>query len=81
MCSIVLSRRPDTQVYNAACDLGKTIWLLSVIQDEMNIDAQRAVVKLNVEIFEKGKSYANVAINITFKIEMKVFKDNLIDID
>lgn len=47
----------------------------------MNIDAQRAVVKPNVEIFEKGKSYANVAINITFKIEMKVFKDDLIDID
>lgn len=43
----------------------------------MNIDAQRAVVKPNVEIFEKGKSYANVANNRSFKTKMKVFKDDL----
>lgn len=47
----------------------------------MNIDAQRAIVKPNVEVFEKGKSYANVAINITFKAKMKVFQNDLIDID
>lgn len=50
------------------------------MQDQMNIDAQRAVVKPNVEVFEKAKSYANVAINITFQAKMKVFKDDLIDI-
>lgn len=76
-----MSRRPDTIVYNGACNLGKTIWYLCVIQDEMNIDAWRAVVKPNVEIFEKAKSYANVANNITFKTKMKVFKDDLIDND
>lgn len=68
-------------VYKGVCDLGKTIWLLCVMQDEMNIDAQRAVVKPNVEVFKKGKIYADVAINITFKAKMKVFKDDLIDID
>lgn len=47
----------------------------------MNIDVQRAVVRLNVEVFEKGKSYANMTINITFKAKMKVFKDDLIDTD
>lgn len=68
-------------VYNGVYDLGKTIWLLCVMEDEMNIDAQRAVVRPNVEVFEKGKSYANMTINITFKAKMKVFKDDLIDID
>lgn len=68
-------------VYNGVCDLGKNIWLLCVMQDQMNIDAQRAVVKPNVEVFEKAKSYANVAINIIFQAKMKVFKDDLIDID
>lgn len=47
----------------------------------MNIDARKAVVKPNVEMFEKAKSYANVANNITFKTKMKVFKGDLIDND
>lgn len=68
-------------MYNGVCDFGKTIWLLCVMQDEMNIDAQRAVVRPNVEVFEEGKSYASMTINITFKAKMKVFKDDLIDID
>lgn len=51
------------------------------MQDEINIDAPRAVVRPNVEVFEKRKSYANVAINITFEAKMKAFKDDLIDID
>lgn len=51
------------------------------MQDEINIDAPRAVVRPNVEVFKKRKSYANVAINIAFEAKMKAFKDDLIDID
>ena len=51
------------------------------MQDEMNSDAQRAVVRLNVEVFEKEQRYANVAMNITFKAKMKVFKGDFIDTD
>lgn len=76
-----MSRRPDTIVYNRACNLGKTIWYLYVIQDEMNIDAWKAVVKPNVEMFEKAKSYANVAKIITFETKMEVFKGDLTDND
>lgn len=35
----------------------------------------------NAAAFEKQKSYANVVINRTFKAEMKLFKDDLIDLD
>lgn len=74
-------------VYTGVYDLGKTIWLLCLMQDEINVlckkrwTTQRAVVRPNVEDFEKGKSYVNVDINITFKAKMKVFKDDLIDTD
>lgn len=68
-------------VYNRVYDLGKTFWLLCVMKEEMNIDAQRAAVRPSVEVFENKKSYANVTINITFKAKMKVFNDDLIVTD
>ena len=49
------------------------------MKEEMNIDAQRAAVMPNVEVFENKKSYANVTINITFKAKIKVF--NLLKIE
>lgn len=45
------------------------------------MDAPRAIVQPNVAVFIKGRSYANMAIKITFKAKMKVFKDDLIDIN
>lgn len=68
-------------VYNRVYDLGKTIWLLWVKKEEMNIDAQRAAVRPNVEVSENKRSYANVTINITLKAKMKVFNDDLIFTD
>lgn len=47
----------------------------------MNIDAQRAAVRPNVEVSENKRSYANVTINITLKAKMKVFNDDLIFTD
>ena len=49
------------------------------MKEEMNIDAQRAAVMPNVEVFVNKKSYANVTINITFKAKIKVFNNGLID--